>query len=71
MKKIEKIKINTDFIKLDQFLKWIGVAESGTDAKNIIFDEKVKVNDEIEIRRGKKLYKDYKIEVFEKVYIIE
>lgn len=71
MKKIEKIKINTDFIKLDQFLKWVGIAESGTDAKNIIFDEKVKVNDEIELRRGRKLYKDYTIEVFEKVYIIE
>lgn len=68
---MEKIKISTEFIKLDQFLKWAGIAESGTDAKNIIFDQKVKVNDEIELRRGRKLYKDYKIEVFEKVYVIE
>lgn len=69
--KVEKIKISTDFIKLDQFLKWAGVCESGVIAKNFILDEMVKVNGMIEIRRGKKLYPGDKIEVMEKSFLIE
>ncbi|WP_022820089.1 S4 domain-containing protein YaaA [Fusobacterium russii] len=71
MKEIEKIKISTDFIKLDQFLKWVAVCDSGSEAKDIIISNKVKVNDEIEIRRGRKLYPEYKIEVFNRIFIIE
>lgn len=71
MKKIEKIKISTDFIKLDQFLKWVGICDSGSEAKELIIDGKVKVNDEVETRRGRKLYPEYKIEVFDKIFIIE
>ncbi len=68
---MEKLKIETEFIKLDQFLKWIGVAESGVHAKDIIQAEEVKVNGEIEIRRGKKLYPKDKVEVIGKTFIIE
>ena len=71
MKNIEKVSITTEFIKLDQLLKWIAVVGSGTEAKEIILDQKVKVNDEIEIRRGKKIYPGYRIEVFDVVYEIE
>lgn len=52
---MEKIKINTDFIKLDAFLKWAGIASSGSEAKLYIQDGLVKVNSEICIQRGKKL----------------
>lgn len=71
MEKIEKIKISTDFIKLDQFLKWIAVCDSGSEAKELIINNKVKVNGEIEIRRGRKLYPEYVIEVLGKKFIIE
>ena len=71
MKNIEKVNITTEFIKLDQLLKWIAVVGSGTEAKEIILDQKVKVNDEIEIRRGRKIYPGYRIEVFDVVYEIE
>ena len=54
---MEKISINTDIIKLDQFLKWAGVSASGADAKNIILEGKVKVNNEVVLQRGKKLHK--------------
>ncbi|MBQ3438145.1 MAG: RNA-binding S4 domain-containing protein [Fusobacterium sp.] len=70
-KKIEKIKISTEFIKLDQFLKWTGIADNGSIAKELILNEKIKVNEEIEIRRGRKLYPEYKIEVFDKIFILE
>ena len=71
MKNIEKVSITTEFIKLDQLLKWIAVVGSGTEAKEIILDQKVKVNDDIEIRRGRKIYPGYRIEVFDVVYEIE
>ena len=71
MKNIEKVSITTEFIKLDQLLKWIAVVGSGTEAKEIILDQKVKVNNEIEIRRGRKIYPGYRVEVFDVVYEIE
>ena len=71
MKNIEKVKISTEFIKLDQFLKWIAVVDSGSEAKEVILDGKVKVNDEVETRRGRKIYHEYKVEIFGKTYIVE
>jgi len=43
------------FIKLDQFLKWQGVAETGGQAKQLIQDGQVRVNGQVETRRGRKL----------------
>ena len=71
MKNMEKVKISTEFIKLDQFLKWLAVVDSGSDAKQVILDGKVKVNDEVETRRGRKIYPEYKVEVFDKIYVVE
>lgn len=71
MKNIEKVKISTEFIKLDQFLKWLAVVDSGSEAKEVILNGKVKVNDEVETRRGRKIYPEYKVEIFDKTYIVE
>lgn len=49
------MKINTEFIKLDSFLKWGGVVSLGSEAKMYILDELVKVNGEICVQRGKKI----------------
>ena len=45
-----------EFIKLGQLMKKVGWISSGVDAKMLILDELVKVNGEIETRRGKKIY---------------
>ena len=71
MKNIEKVKISTEFIKLDQFLKWLAVVDSGSQAKQVILDGEVKVNDEVETRRGRKIYPEYKVEIFGKIYAVE
>ena len=42
-------------MKLDQFLKWNNIVSSGGEAKNLIKAGEVKVNGEIEKRRGRKL----------------
>ena len=48
-------------MKLDQFLKWKNLVSSGGEAKIYIKSGKVKVNGEIEIKRGRKLYKGDKV----------
>ena len=50
-----EIKIHTEFIKLQDALKFANAVESGGMAKNVIQDERVKVNGEICTVRGKKL----------------
>ena len=54
---MEKITTNitTEYIKLDQLLKFCGAAESGTDAKDMILSEMVSVNGEMCTMRGKKI----------------
>ena len=45
-----------EYIKLGQAMKKAGLVGSGVDAKVIIQDGLVKVNGEVDTRRGKKLY---------------
>jgi ribosome-associated protein len=45
-------------IKLDQFLKFIGITSTGGQAKLLILDGEVKVNGTVETRRGRKLGDD-------------
>lgn len=54
---MKEIKVDTEIIKLDSFLKWSGICSQGSDAKIIIKNGEVKLNGEVEIRRGKKLAK--------------
>ena len=50
------VAIGTEFIKLDNALKFANAVESGGMAKNVIQDGMVKVNGEVCTMRGKKLY---------------
>ena len=52
-----EVKIQTEFIKLDSFLKFCGAASLGSEAKMYVLDELVAVNGEICTQRGKKLYR--------------
>ncbi|HYE83109.1 MAG TPA: RNA-binding S4 domain-containing protein [Clostridia bacterium] len=68
---MREVKIETEFIKLDQFLKFESLVGSGGEAKNIIQDGLVKVNGNVETARGKKLHKGDIVKVFdEEVKII-
>lgn len=51
-----EIKITTEFIKLDQLLKFSGLVSTGGEAKEVIYEGLVKVNGEICTMRGKKIY---------------
>lgn len=58
-------------IKLDQFLKWVGAAESGGQAKLLIQGGQVKVNDQLETRRGRKLAVGDRVAIGERMYTVE
>ena len=53
---MEIVTIRDEFIKLGQALKLAGLVESGVMAKDVITDGLVKVNGEVDLRRGRKLY---------------
>ena len=49
------METSSNTIKLDQFLKFVGIAPTGGQAKLMIQDGDVRVNGTIETRRGRKL----------------
>lgn len=53
---MEKIRIYTEYIKLDALLKFAGLCETGGEAKELIQGGQVKVNGEICTMRGKKCH---------------
>ena len=53
---MEIIKIRDEHIKLGQALKLAGLVDSGVEAKIEVQEGKVRVNGEVELQRGKKIY---------------
>jgi ribosome-associated protein len=64
---METIQINSEFIQLNQLLKLLGWAETGSEANDFIDGGLVKVNGEQEFRRRNKIYPDYKVELDGKI----
>lgn len=54
-KALIKVPIRGEEIRLDQFLKWAGVAATGGQAKALVQEGRVSVNEQQEFRRGRKL----------------
>ena len=63
MEQIEEIEISGDGIRLGQLLKFSGVAESGADAGRIITQGDVRVDGEVDTRRGRQLVRGATVEV--------
>jgi len=61
MNNLQEVEITTEFIKLDQLLKFAGITETGGVAKEAIQNGEVSVNGEICTQRGKKIRKGDKI----------
>lgn len=60
---IEDIRIETEEIQLDQFLKWVGVLASGGEVKMLIENRQIKRNGETESARRRKLHAGDIIEI--------
>lgn len=70
-RKNEDVIILTEFIRLDSFLKFKGIAETGGQAKQFIQDGIVKVNSEICTARGKKIRNGDTVSIFSTDYHIK
>ena len=68
---MEKIKINTEFIKLDSLLKFAALVGTGGEAKYVITEGFVSVNGEVCTMRGRKIYPGDRVEFAENVLEIE
>ena len=59
----ETVSIHTEFIKLQDLLKFAGAVETGGDAKLIIQEGRVTVNGEVCTMRGKKIRPGDRVEL--------
>ena len=64
------VSISTEYIKLQDAMKFANIVYSGGEAKVLIQEEQVKVNGEVCTMRGKKLYPGDKFEFDGQVYLI-
>lgn len=68
---MKEIKITTEFIKLDQLMKFGEMVHSGGEAKMLIAQGLVLVNDEICTQRGKKIRSGDQVEFDGETYAIK
>ena len=67
---IKDIEIKDEFITLGQFIKVLDLISSGGEAKRFLLENTIKINNQEEKRRGKKLYKNDLIEINDILYKI-
>lgn len=60
---MEKISISTEYITLGQFLKIADIIDSGGMAKWFLSEHEVYINNELDVRRGRKLRNNDIIEI--------
>ena len=68
---MEKIAIQTEYIKLDALLKYAALVPSGGEAKTVITEGEVRVNGEVCTMRGKKLRPGDRVEYDRQRILIE
>ena len=64
------VSISTEYIKLQDAMKFANIVYSGGEAKALIQEGEVKVNGEVCTMRGKKLRNGDKFEFMDQVYLI-
>lgn len=67
---MKKVEIYTEYIKLEQMLKIADIVSTGGEAKLFLLTNDIYVNDEVENRRGRKLYKGDVVKVNNNLYQI-
>ena len=64
------VAISTEFIRLQEFLKFVNAVSSGGMAKNLILEGQVAVNGEVCTMRGKKLRPGDTVRFLENSWVI-
>ena len=60
---MQTVPIRDDSIRLGQFLKLANLIDQGSDAKELLLQGHVLVNDEVETRRGRQLVRGDLVEL--------
>ena len=68
---MEQININSEYITLGQFLKYVGIIDCGSYAKQFLLENNVYINNEQDQRRGRKIYPGDVVKVLNKMYEVE
>ena len=68
---MKEIKIETEFIKLEQLMKFASMVQTGGEAKRLIVQELVLVNGEICTMRGKKIRPGDEVEFDGEIYKVK
>ena len=68
---MEEIFIYTDFVTLGQFLKLANLIQTGGEAKEFLSNHEILVDDELDNRRGRKLYDGMVISLLDKKFVIK
>ena len=68
---MKEIKIETEFIKLEQLMKFASMVQTGGEAKMLISQELVLVNGEICTMRGKKIRSGDEVEFDGEIYKVK
>lgn len=63
--------VEPSVIKLDQFLKWQALVQTGGEAKVLILSGEVRVNGEVETRRGRKLVTGDRVSVHNETVVVQ
>lgn len=66
----KEVPITTDFITLGQLVKYVGIVQNGGQVKAFLAENEVKINENVDQRRGKKLFPGDKIEINGENYVI-
>ena len=70
VKPMKDVKIKTEFITLGQLIKFLNLIGSGGEVKFFLMENDIFVNDELESRRGKKIYPGDKVKINNQFYRI-
>ncbi len=65
------LEIKEDFIKLDALLKFSGEVMTGGEAKEVILDGQVLVDNEVCLMRGKKIYPEMSVKYNDKIFKVK
>lgn len=68
---MKTVKINDEYITLQQLLKMENIISSGGEAKYFLAENPAVVDGEMENRRGRKLYKDMVIKIGNEEFVIK
>lgn len=68
---MQSVKITGEYIKLDALLKFANLVSSGGEAKILISDGQVLVNDEVCTQRGKKIKSGDRISLANEIVVVE